>query len=139
VPQAPEETPKDEHPDVKDVPPPDRPQPGTCRVSTDCSALELCVNNRCVPPPPQVPAAPPEKHLAAPLTLGIVGVLSAGAGVVFGVLAKQAETQANNTMWGSDSAKYASTANTDSLVANICYGVAAAALVAALIVYLVSN
>ncbi|MFT3835667.1 MAG: hypothetical protein QM723_01550 [Myxococcaceae bacterium] len=137
VPAAPEEVapPKEDLKEVKN----DRPEPGSCRASTDCSALELCVNNRCVPPPPQVPAAPPPKHLAAPITLGVAGVAAVAGGVVFGLLAKKAESDSHAAFFADESGRLATRATTDALVANICFGVAAAALVTALIVYLVTN
>lgn len=136
VPQAPEELPPKE--EVKELPT-DRPEPGSCRGPVDCSALELCVNNRCVPPPPQVPAPAPQKHLAAPITFAVAGVVAVAGGVTLGLLAKRAESDSHAAFFGDESGRLASQATTDALVANICFAVAAAALVTALIVYLVSN
>ena len=117
----------------------DRPLAGACTNDAQCSVLELCIAGHCQPPPPQVPVVEQEKHLAAPLVVAGVGVVAAGVGVGLGVLAQSSTTQAKNAQYASDAQKFNDQAKNQALGANISYGVAGAALVAAVITYFVLN
>lgn len=87
-----------------------------------------------------VEAVPPkERRLAVPLVLGGVGVVSVGVAAFFGVQAKSHERQANGATFESDAVSLGRQAKTDALVANVGFGVAGAAAVAAVVSYLLLN
>ncbi len=117
----------------------DRPLNGTCTNDAQCSVLELCIGGHCQPPPPQVPVVEAEKHVAAPLAVGGVGVVAAGVGVTFGLLAQNAVDQAKKAEYGSDTKKFNDQAKNQALASNVSYGVAGAAVIAAVITYFVLN
>ncbi len=136
--QLPAPPPKKEEkkPDEAKLP---HPSGGSCTNDAQCSVLELCIQGHCQPPPPQVPVVEKEKHLVAPLVLGGLGVVAAGVGVTFGVLSQNSLTDAKNAEYGSVARSLRDQAVTQALAANISYGAAAAALLAALITWFVLN
>jgi hypothetical protein len=95
------------------------------------------------PPPPSPPPAvviEPAKttHLAPPLIIGAVGLAAVGVGVAFGVLSKSAADNAHSmpmTAFESDIRSQLASAQTDALIANVLFGVAGAALIAAIATY----
>jgi hypothetical protein len=111
------------------------------------------------PPPPKkveltpepAPAAPVEpvelhqeapkheRHVVAPLAVLGVSAAAAVVAIVFGAQAKSYESKANAGMFESDSITWGATARTDALVANVCWAVAGAALIAAIITFFVAR
>ncbi len=77
----------------------------------------------------------PPSALVAPVVLGGVAVIGAGVGAFFGVQAKKYEQLANTAVFESDANSFGGAARRDATVANVSYGVAAAAAVTAIVAY----
>jgi hypothetical protein len=84
-----------------------------------------------VEPPP---AAKP-RSLAAPIALAVVSAASAITAGVLGFQANSLQTQANGATFESDAVMFGSQAKTFALVTNVLWGVAGAALIAAVITF----
>jgi hypothetical protein len=85
-------------------------------------------------PPPE----PKRRHIALPLILGGVSLVSAGLATYFGVTAKSLETSTHDsTAFESDSIAWAHQASTNALLANVFWAAAGAVLVAAIITFIV--
>ncbi len=91
--------------------------------------------------PVEIHQEPPKRgrHLVAPLAVLGVSAAAAIVAIVFGAQAKSYESQANAGMFESDSIAWGATARTDALVANVCWAVAGAALIAAVITFFVAG
>jgi hypothetical protein len=77
--------------------------------------------------------------LAAPLAAGGVGVAAVIIGGVLGAQAKSAEAAKNNARFESDAVAHAKAAQNMALGANVCFGIAAAAVVTGVVLWLVQN
>jgi tetratricopeptide (TPR) repeat protein len=73
------------------------------------------------------------------VTLGALGIASAGTTGYFGVGAKNYENLANNAAYDSDRSSLGQAAKRDALLANIALGVAAASLAGAVISFVVTR
>jgi tetratricopeptide (TPR) repeat protein len=105
------------------------------------------------PAPAQPPTAPsaPSLSLSAPVpvskptgtwvapALGVVALTSLGGGLASGYEAHVYETTANVAFFASDGLRYDHAARNAAIGANVCYGAAAAAGVAAIVVWLLEG
>jgi len=89
--------------------------------------------------PPSATAQVTQRHLVAPIVLGSAAVVSTVIASVFGAQAKSLESQANAAVFESDIHSLGDSARGDATAANVFFAVAAAALIAALVVYFVTN
>jgi hypothetical protein len=90
---------------------------------------------------PVVEAQPEEpqktRHLVVPFVAVGVGAVSGALAAYFGATAKSFEGRANNAPFESDAIALGGQATTNALAANICWGIAAGALVLAVVLFLV--
>ncbi len=95
------------------------------------------------PPPPPPPAiaepAPRPVRVAAPLTVGAIAAATAIAGGVLGGLAKSSEAGSHGATFESDAVALGGRAQNEALAANVCFGVAGAAALVAIVIYLAQN
>jgi hypothetical protein len=90
-------------------------------------------------PPPAVTIEPAKTtHLAAPVTVLVIGGIALGTGIAFGALSKSASDSAHAmamSVFETDVRAQLQSAQTQALVANVLFGVAGAALITAVVVY----
>jgi len=89
--------------------------------------------------PPSVTAQVTKRHLVVPIVLGGAAVVSTVIASVFGAQAKSLESQANAATFETDIYALGNSARGNATAANVFFGVAAAALIAAVVVYFVTN
>lgn len=114
------------------------PEPEPAPPPADAPAA---VNLEPPPPPPPAIVEPQSKpvRLGAPLAVGAIAVASGIAGGVLGGMAKSTEVESRTAHFESDAVMLGRRAQTEALAANVCFAVAGAAAVTALIIYLVQN
>jgi hypothetical protein len=107
---------------------------------------EAVVLEPVVQPKVEAPAAAVEtssvlsnKHLLLPGTFAGVAVVSTVVASVLGVQAKSLESQANAAMFEADVFSLGNSARSNATAANVMFGVAVAALAAAVVIYFLEN
>jgi hypothetical protein len=95
-------------------------------------AHQVTVREQVLAPLPQAPPS-----LAPSIVVASTGAAAVIAGAVFGALANASANQANQAPQAGPSAQFALQAGTDGLVADICFGVGAAAIATGAILFLV--
>jgi hypothetical protein len=127
--------PPDPHAEIKPAPPLE--QPTQAVPPPEPPPTPAPAESQPTPAPATIEAAK-TTHLAAPLSIAAVSVVSCGVGIAFGVLSKStADTarMAMMSMFESDVVAKLQIAQTYGLIANVLFGVAGAALIAAVATY----
>jgi len=104
----------------------------------ECTELEESSVPLCVPPPPGMPTG----QLVAAISTGAVGLGFIGAGIFFGLDAQSqsddvATQQQNGTISQRDAQSELDDAGGKALIANVFYGIGAAAVVASVVLFVI--
>lgn len=120
---------------AKQTPPPEK----TVAKSDAPKDTRLTPEPKSQPDVQIVDAGSSGKSLVAPIALGGVAVASFGVGAYFGMQEKGYETQANAARFESDAYQLTKKAEQSATMANVAFGVAATAAIAAAVSYLVQD